>query len=75
MLSIIDYFTAICFQMIPPRGCAYVVMQKRKDAYRVVDRLKGSKLNGSSLKVSTRLAKSSNQSPEIYIILRVFEVE
>ena len=37
--------------MIPPRGCAYIVMQKRKEAYKVVDRLKGAKLNGSSLKV------------------------
>lgn len=38
--------------MIPPRGCAYIVMQKRKEAHKVVDRLKGAKLNGSSLKTA-----------------------
>ena len=38
--------------MVPPRGCAYVVMSNRKDAYKAIDRLKGHKLNGSALKVS-----------------------
>lgn len=38
--------------MVPPRGCAYVVMTNRKDAYKAIDRLKGHKLNGSSLKTA-----------------------
>ena len=34
------------------------MMQKRKEAYKVVDRLKGAKLNGSSLKVGCSVDKA-----------------
>ena len=40
--------------MVPPRGCAYVVMKERKDAAKAIDRLKGYKLNGSALKVKKK---------------------
>jgi len=39
------------FQLIPPRGCAYVCFAVRRDAARALDSLKGYKLNGSLLKV------------------------
>ena len=44
-------------QMVPPRGCAYIVMEKRKDAYKTIERLKGQKMNGSTLKVKFTLFK------------------
>lgn len=38
--------------MVPPRGCAFVCMVKRKDATKALDRMKGFKLNSSSLRVA-----------------------
>ena len=38
--------------MIPPRGCAFVCMTRRKDAYKACDRLKGYKFLGSELRVA-----------------------
>lgn len=38
--------------MIPPRGCAYVVMDRRQDGYKALQKLKNLKLQGSSVKVS-----------------------
>lgn len=37
--------------MIPPRGCAFVCMTRRKDASKACDRLKGYKFMGSELRV------------------------
>lgn len=41
-------------QMIPPRGCAYIVMIHRQDAYRALQKLsRGShKVNQKAIKVS-----------------------
>lgn len=38
--------------MIPPRGCAYVVMDRRRDGYRALQKLKDSKIQGSSIKMA-----------------------
>lgn len=39
-------------QLIPPRGCAYVCMNSRQDAYRILtNSSKGLKLHGSYIKV------------------------
>ncbi|XP_071133579.1 SR-related and CTD-associated factor 4-like isoform X2 [Mytilus edulis] len=38
--------------MIPPRGCAFVCMTRRKDASKACDRLKGYKFMGSELRVA-----------------------
>lgn len=43
--------------MIPPRGCAFVSMSKRKDASKAVEKLKGVKLNGNALKVNSHKVK------------------
>jgi RNA recognition motif-containing protein len=37
--------------MIPPRGCAYVVLTRRKDAAKAVEKMKGIRLDGNLLKV------------------------
>lgn len=37
--------------MIPPRGCAFVCMARRKDAAKAVEKLKGVKINSNQLKV------------------------
>lgn len=37
--------------MIPPRGCAFVCMTRRKEAAKAVDRMKGMLFNGSELRV------------------------
>ncbi|KAH9525314.1 SR- and CTD-associated factor 8 [Bulinus truncatus] len=46
------YGTIKTINMIPPRGCAFVCLTKRKDAFKALDRLKGVKVNGNSLKVA-----------------------
>ncbi|KAL3881817.1 hypothetical protein ACJMK2_028209 [Sinanodonta woodiana] len=46
------YGTVESINMIPPRGCAFVCMRNRKEAAKAVDRLKGVKINGSSLKTA-----------------------
>ncbi|KAL4233497.1 SR-related and CTD-associated factor 8 [Mactra antiquata] len=48
--------------MVPPRGCAYVVMENRKDAFKAIDRLKGTKLNGSALKTAWAQSTSIRES-------------
>ena len=46
----------LCFddQMIPPRGCAYIVMVERQDAYRALQKLgRGNhKVNQKAIKVT-----------------------
>lgn len=46
------YGTVETLHIIPPRGCAFVCMSRRKDANKALDRLKGYKLNGSDLRVA-----------------------
>ncbi|GFS78701.1 hypothetical protein NPIL_279881 [Nephila pilipes] len=38
------YGTILSIDMIPPRGCAYVVMDRRQDAYKALQKLKKTKL-------------------------------
>lgn len=44
--------------MIPPRGCAFVCMTRRKEAAKAVDRMKGMLFNGSELRVRNINLKS-----------------
>ncbi|XP_035230883.1 SR-related and CTD-associated factor 4-like isoform X2 [Stegodyphus dumicola] len=46
------YGTILSIDMIPPRGCAYVVMDRRQDGYRALQKLKNLKLHGSSIKIA-----------------------
>ncbi|XP_013385088.1 protein SCAF8 [Lingula anatina] len=45
-----NYGQVTSINMIPPRGCAFVCLNGRKEASRAVEKLKGIKINGSALK-------------------------
>ncbi|KAF8774068.1 SR-related and CTD-associated factor 4 like protein [Argiope bruennichi] len=48
-----QYGTILSIDMIPPRGCAYVVMDRRQDAYRALQKLRNTKfLQSSSVKMA-----------------------
>ena len=44
--------------MVPPRGCAYVVMAERQEALKVLVTLKNERLHGNYLKVCIPLVLS-----------------
>ncbi|XP_054716175.1 SR-related and CTD-associated factor 4-like isoform X2 [Uloborus diversus] len=46
------YGSISCIDMIPPRGCAYVVMERRQDGHRALQKLKNAKLQGSTIKMA-----------------------
>ena len=50
--ELVKYGEVASINLIGPRGCAFVVMTERKDANKAVDRLKGMKILGNTLKVS-----------------------
>jgi len=41
----------VSIDLIPPRGCAFIVMNRRQDAMRALDRLKNTKLQGKTITV------------------------
>ncbi|XP_076307791.1 uncharacterized protein LOC143223567 isoform X2 [Tachypleus tridentatus] len=47
-----EFGTIASIDMIPPRGCAYVCMDRRQDAYKALQSLKNLKLQGSSIKMA-----------------------
>lgn len=47
-----QYGTILSIDMIPPRGCAYVVMDRRQDGHKILQRCKNVKLQGSSIKMA-----------------------
>lgn len=51
-LEIEKYGAVESINMIPPRGCAFVCMARRKDAAKAVEKLKGVKINSNQLKVA-----------------------
>ena len=40
--------------MIPPRGCAYIKFEERKDAAKCLERLKDTRIQGNLVKVKTK---------------------
>lgn len=62
--------------MIPPRGCAFVCMNRRKDAAKAVEKMKGLKINGSAIKVKQRVQSYEqrviNFSPLVHQLLQMF---
>lgn len=46
------YGDIVSIDLIPPRGCAFIVMNRRQDAGRALDRLKNTKLQGKTITVS-----------------------
>ncbi|KAH3728209.1 hypothetical protein DPMN_054160 [Dreissena polymorpha] len=57
------YGPVLNINMVPPRGCAYVVMENRKDAFKAIDRLRGYKLNSSALKTAWAQSTGMRASP------------
>ncbi|CAI9736005.1 SR-related and CTD-associated factor 4-like isoform X1 [Octopus vulgaris] len=51
-LEIEKYGAVESINMIPPRGCAFVCMARRKDAPKAVEKLKGVKIHSNQLKVA-----------------------
>lgn len=47
-----EFGTIVRIDMIPPRGCAYVCMDRRQDAFRALQKLKNLKLQGSLIKMA-----------------------
>ncbi|CAL8130112.1 unnamed protein product [Orchesella dallaii] len=43
------YGDVVSIDLIPPRGCAFIVMNRRQDAVRALDRLKNTKLQGKTI--------------------------
>jgi len=47
-----EYGDIVSIDLIPPRGCAFICMNRRQDAYRALQRLKNHKLQGKAITVS-----------------------
>ena len=48
-----QYGEIVSIDLIPPRGCAFVCMHRRQDAYRALTKLAGHKLQGKAITVSS----------------------
>jgi RNA recognition motif. (a.k.a. RRM, RBD, or RNP domain) len=46
-----QYGEIVSIDLIPPRGCAFVCMHRRQDAYRALTKLAGHKLQGKAITV------------------------
>lgn len=46
-----QYGEILSIDLIPPRGCAFVCMHRRQDAYRALTKLAGHKLQGKAITV------------------------
>lgn len=47
----------VSIDMIPPRGCAYIVMNRRQDAYKAIGSLKSHKMQGRAITLSWAAGK------------------
>ena len=56
-------------QMVPPRGCAYVVMGHRQDASRGLVSLKNARINSNLVKVSILFLFQGMIKDEVYITI------
>lgn len=52
ILSFVANKIPMSLQLIPPRGCAYVCMDRRQDAKKALTESKDLKLNGSHIKMA-----------------------
>lgn len=51
------YGEIISIDMIPPRGCAYIVMNRRQDAYKAMQALKNHKMQNRAITISWAAGK------------------
>lgn len=47
-----EYGDIVSIDLIPPRGCAFIVMNRRQDAARCLSKLKNHKMQGKAITVS-----------------------
>lgn len=52
-----EFGDVVSIDLIPPRGCAFIVMLRRQDAARCLTKLKGHNLHGKSITVIKCLLK------------------
>lgn len=52
-----EFGDVVSIDLIPPRGCAFIVMLRRQDAARCLTKLKGHVLHGKGMTVSLQLIK------------------
>lgn len=50
-----EFGDIVSIDLIPPRGCAFICMNRRQDAYRALQDLKHHKLQGKAITVSITL--------------------
>ncbi len=51
------YGDIISIDMIPPRGCAYIVMNRRQDAHKAMEQLKNHKMHNRTITISWAAGK------------------
>lgn len=51
------YGDIVSIDMIPPRGCAFIVMHRRQDAYKSMQALKGYKMHNRVITISWAAGK------------------
>lgn len=47
-----EFGDVVSIDLIPPRGCAFIVMHRRQDAARCLQKLKNHKMQGKAITVS-----------------------
>lgn len=47
-----EFGDIVSIDLIPPRGCAFIVMNRRQDASRCLSKLKNHKMQGKAITVS-----------------------
>lgn len=47
-----EFGDIVSIDLIPPRGCAFICMNRRQDAYRALTKLKNHKMQGKAITVS-----------------------
>ncbi|XP_065209577.1 SR-related and CTD-associated factor 4 isoform X2 [Planococcus citri] len=47
-----EFGDIVSIDLIPPRGCAFLCMNRRQDAYRALHKLKNTKLHGKSITIA-----------------------
>lgn len=60
-----EFGTINSIDLIPPRGCAYVCMDRRQDAKRALSRSKHLKLNGSHIKMAWAPGKGLKEQKKL----------
>ena len=57
-----EYGEILSINTIPPRGCAFICMNRRMDAYKALKQLHKTKLHGKQMTVSKIISVESHPS-------------